>query len=620
MISIRINGQNAAISDEFSFEFTRENNLFDSAEGYSFEMEFILSDCPQNQKIFGFIRLPYIHKPTDLLPAEIQGSGINLRGALAIMEVTDYSVKCQFLEGVDVDESQSKLEETFINELDLGEFSHLNPDDVNPDERKLSGVAAWCLPWTSRQFDVVNNKTDIKDSRLVWDEKTTRLSWQPRLDSVIVNILNKIGYSFNQVEFNNMLLRKNLSGALICNTLPPSWGIADVAAILPHWSVIEFFDKFAAWCGLSVSWNHIDKSINFKDKAEIVKEAGEYYVEKVLSEYSAKVSRDEEDAGYLPMKRVKYKDSEEDIWKYWCCPEFLKQQLEKAPQNIRRFETWEEALPEIKNFTPFNKFLSNRNRFAGSIIYIKDVDTYFLMRANYTTPDGISVDSSSKYMEFAQMTPLNIFGPPVDNYDEDANYEELEFVPVIVDWTDQGQMMILPVGSLDDGSTLEGSEFDRSGKTGVIFPDGTSLWATDSLKICQNRLGQKLEADDNSVDQYFDRIYIGFAPSAQMDYWTYGKYTNQVAPAADIHVWLTQLWPQYKGAMRLGNIGLGLENVKNIDPKVVYEFSFIADSLPDINAVFVVNATRFVCSKLSCSINKTGMSKIINGEFYRLLD
>ena len=74
--------------------------------------------------------------------------------------------------------------------------------------------------------------------------------------------------------------------------------------------------------------------------------------------------------------------------------------------------------------------------------------------------------------------------------------------------------------------------------------------------------------------------------------------------------------------MRLKDIGAGVSGlVPNIDAKMKYTFSFLADEIPDPRAIFYIEGGKYVCAKLTCTFHEsTGRSEMIKGEFYRVMD
>lgn len=617
MISISVAGKPAIIKGNSTFEFIRENNFFDNTDGYTLDMEFPLKDCPENIEVFGRIGITTLPNPSKLFPCKIRSGRTFLQGSLSLMEFTESSVKCQFLEGVDVNESESVLEKTYINEMNLGQYPVMEASKFNPRFHMgdLKGYEECCLPWTSKEYGVLNNgivKTTPEGSAgnvWSWDENTKYLSWQPSLVAVIRRITANIGYTLSS-SFDRLLSEEpRWNKAIICNSLPGSWQMPEYKHVMPHWNVLKFFDKLGYLMNGKFEFDHIGKTITYSGFETVTKNAGTIVLDNVIDEFSSSVSRNEKEAGYSPAKKLRYKDSDTDIWKYWCCPGFLKNQVEKYPDQILTYANWNAALSNIKAFTNYTKF-NHRSDFTTKLIYIRDIDTYFLMRANFTTSEAVEYLNMSKlklYAVFAQMTPVNIFGPDIVDYDPEESYEELDFVPVIFDWTEYGQTMILPAATYDD--TDVNNEDPEGGR--VIYNTENYL-ITDEPFYYQKFKQQMLERGDKESSEFYDRIYIGFRYDSEDN----DRPNYDVAPA-DIKVILSEINTQYIGMMRLSKGKYG-ETVNKIDPRVVYTYSFISDKIPNINATYNIKGSEYVCSKLTTSFTSDGMSQIIKGEFYRI--
>lgn len=629
MIAITVGGKPAFIKKGSSFEFTRENNLFDSSEGYTLEMEFPLVDCPQNVEAFGLLHLPFTDKPTDLIPCTIQCGLFRLVGSISIMNVSEFAVKAQFLEGVDVSESEKRLENSFINEMDLGSYYQTEPRFLNPAFSLWQSSNNGCfLPWTSTQYEVVNNKcmTAINPDffppiYVAWYLTTSYITWQPMLVDIIRKVASNIGYSLSP-SFNEFLEQQpKWNDAVICNTLPFSWRMPQYADALPHWNVLEFFEKLGYLFNGSFEFDHVEKTITFGAFENLVLKAGSVVIDKVISQYNCTISRDEEDADYLPAKKLRYKDSDEQIWKYWCCPQFLKNQLENNRDSIQIYETWEDAKPNIDRFTNYQSF-KHKDKFTENVIYIKDLDTYFMMRANFAKSEAVGLVKddkivTDKYVVFAQMTPINIFGPDAEDYDENAPYTELDIVPVIIDWTDYGQMMILPVSTLDDDTEGESSLPGGSSDSGYNSSDGDySYWVTSDPAFVQKRSQQYLEKGESDKAEYFDRIYLGFRYRDTADPF----FPNSTCAPPDFKIQLSTISAlENRGMMRLSKGKYG-KDISKINSKVMFEFSFFASRMPDINATFFINGRKFVCRRLTATFSDSGISEIMKGQFYPVSD
>ena len=83
-------------------------------------------------------------------------------------------------------------------------------------------------------------------------------------------------------------------------------------------------------------------------------------------------------------------------------------------------------------------------------------------------------------------------------------------------------------------------------------------------------------------------------------------------------------WSGYfrtKAAFRL-NSKKAIESriVYKIDTKRKYTFKFLADTLPSPRAIFHIRGKRYVCEKLTATFSREGMSQLVKGDFWQVID
>ena len=49
-------------------------------------------------------------------------------------------------------------------------------------------------------------------------------------------------------------------------------------------------------------------------------------------------------------------------------------------------------------------------------------------------------------------------------------------------------------------------------------------------------------------------------------------------------------------------------------------FKFIADNIPDVRSVFLIRGKRYVCEKMTATFTENGMSQLIKGVFYPIVE
>lgn len=62
------------------------------------------------------------------------------------------------------------------------------------------------------------------------------------------------------------------------------------------------------------------------------------------------------------------------------------------------------------------------------------------------------------------------------------------------------------------------------------------------------------------------------------------------------------------------------EVLYKIDGKKKYQFSFLSDTLPNPRALYYIRGGKYVCEKITATFKESGMSQLLKGTFYRVLD
>ena len=129
-ISLTIDGAQVALKKGSSIEYVSENRIFTDADDYSLEIELPLAECPQNIAVFGHLTRKDVDTDKIFFNAVLQDTKFRKVGAVVITGITNESVKVQFLEKRSYQNFYPHFDETYIDELDLGEWPHIHPDNI----------------------------------------------------------------------------------------------------------------------------------------------------------------------------------------------------------------------------------------------------------------------------------------------------------------------------------------------------------------------------------------------------------------------------------------------------------------------------------------------------------
>lgn len=632
-MKIIVDGKNAVLKKDFSFDFVSENRLFLGRDGYTLGIAFPLKDCKENIEIFGYINRSDVAKNNLYYDCSIIDGETVLTGTLSIVKVSDSEVEGQFSEGRCEQTASDPFEDTFINELDLGS---------QPEAGSFSPAEAWkgldfgnnevALPWINEEYPTeFNNWCVYEDGKYKWDKReyqglhpinsylesisAKNLSWQPYLIHIAKKICDAIGYSYDFREWENSSYRY----LLICNTLPCSWNEDDLRGyknILPKWSVSEFFEKLELFLMCEFDFDHKIGSVKFSFSKNVLSNIAPVLIENVVDEYSAEISSENQSCNYIGAKRLAYKECSHSMQPYYACDWFLN--LYKA---VKDYDDVNAVIAANKRhmltsssgkqypaygdgawlFEPLDPtFEPSIADATNHLMYSKADDTFFTFRSIGIHPDAPGMREEGAQMYVLQ--PVNVFGSGCAESD-DVDTEEIEFVPVCVSDThisdddDKGYMMYLSFSSYQDSS------------------DNVS---TEPGSVRQPFIASMIEkGEKESKSEYYDVIYIGFWDG------TIPSEGESPYPMIDSVV-VTQDWKYFNNHLqdiRLFGRKRNLQaQIPSINPKQKFKFSWLGSSIPNPRAIFYIRGKKYLCEKITATFTENGMSQLLKGEFYPLLE
>ena len=597
-MEIRINGRDAVLKSGTSFEYVAENRMFSGSDGYTLSITFPLKDCPENIAVFGNINRADVVARKVIFECEIRHGKFFKFGSITVNEINASEVKCQFLEGRSERNFSQTFDDIFINELDLGQWPS---GKLDPAEAWRPGYSARpeavALPWVNDYSGNIQNLAeytvdDASQNRghYSWHPDTWGLSWQPYLITIVARICEAVGYAADLSAWERSEEHRWL---LVCNCLPAAWYTPQYARALPHWTVAEFFEKLELFLNAEFEINHRAKTVGFAFTHDLVAASGSVELRDVLDEHSTEVSVEDARCEYAEAKNLVYKECDHAVWKYYSCDWFIKAWKDRAVV----YESMRELLAANKGWRTWDG-QHHRNSQIDRLLYAKDADAYFVIRAVSRTAyfDRFRLRFTYKCV----LQPVNLFGGRIVDDAEDADHIEIEFVPARIDYTEEkyGKVLFLSFSGYDEDNGTGEDESD--------YP------------FMQTHTIQSLEAGEKKKKaEYYDRIYIGFWDGAQN---TRGKLPYpQVEDIEIADDWSNFSYLHFN--MRLNNRQLQSRRIiHRIDPMKKTTFKFLADNIPDVRAVFHIHGKKYVCEKITATFTEQGMSQLLKGVFYPIAE
>lgn len=626
-MQIIIDGKVAALKQGSSFDFVAENRMFSGSDSYTLTITFPLKDCPRNLEIFGDLTRSELPVDDYVFDCEIRDRAFSRFGTLTITEISDVDVKAQFLEGRAEQNFAKDFDETYVNELDLGSHPSASPAAVTPEQAWDPEYTDWqavALPWVSADSGTPHNFADYDKSsgKYSWCSDVTSLTWLPYLIHITKQICAAIGYDVDLSEWESDIRLRRI---LICNVLPNGWDINTYNRILPHWTVSEFFEKLELFLRGYFDIDHRAKTISFGFFNSALESTPPVCLEAIVDEYSSNIKSDGSECDYIDVKNIAYKDAGHQLSNFYSCDWLLEPYSDpESDERIYHYATIKDMIDAQKSTLSISDWEMNNPDYSGggshrnpnttgirrlNIYYVVDNDMYFAKRLiSQTLDQEHSKKNFTYYNSRYVLQPLNEFGPRRINVDSD-DCEEMEFVPACIDFSEDEYGFCLFVSfssyseSYDNDSTFLSS---TNGEINWAIPYGGKQSVQKMIET-----GKK-----DGRQEYFDvislGIYWGYYVSGQLPYpMASSVYLDKAGlPVAvfdqnlRINDCADQRWiPFY-----------------HIDRTRKVSFRFLSDDIPDPRAVFYIRGRRYICEKITATFTEDGMSQLLKGEFWPLLD
>lgn len=604
-MQIIIDGKEAAIKQGSSFDFIAENRMFSGSDSFTLSITFPLKDCFQNLEIFGHVNRSELPVGDYVFDCEIRDKSFSRFGTLAIVEISDIDVKAQFLEGRAEQNFANNFDEIFINELDLGMYPSPAPSEITPRQAWAPGTTrmqAVALPWVSAESGVAHNFAEYSTAtgEYNWCADVKALSWQPFLLHIVRKICDAVGYTYDLSVWENDNI---LSSLLICNTLPDSWELSGFARALPHWTVTEFFERLELFMRGEFSIDHRARHISFGFFHEILEDTPAVSLETVVDEYSSSIDTEGDKCEYLESKAFKFSDRSTKIWKYMSCDWLLKSLAEDDIVQYPDFNAMSEANSGLLAYDD----RGGSHRHPGGtnlskILYTEDDDTYYILRNISRDESGKDDSGRTTYKYMRVFQPINEFGAYLPEGEDIEDAEELKFVPACVDFTEEkfGNVLFLDFSSYDEPAAAPSSTGDPMG----------ILTSIDDDRFIKTMMQSLIESGEkDSPSEYYDVINLGL----YRGYYKPGMICPSVSVVSGDDF--------FNGRMRINNGSDPRWRIYHrIDRTRKVTFKFLADNIPDPRALFYILGRRYICEKITATFTEDGMSQLLKGEFWPLLD
>lgn len=668
MTIIYLDEQPVVVSSK-SIKLTLENPFFTKTSSYTYDVDLPL-DIPDNRKIFGRIQRLDVAKNARTFEARLViDAETHLSGKAHITSITDSVVKIQLLGDNAAYNYGNKMDDTYIDELDLGDWFRTSwPDGSYYDARsktwkyytaeddlsnETSDLVAWRAQYTNPP------STDYSESRLLRYMQTGYSNkWiaMPILNTSADMVCNGISYQckYKQPGYDmryrgyvgEQPSRRDLEGTAIVSFAiqPFIWLMAkkvaaatgfalddgdnalwtdtffrrificnannylDCARCLPHWSVNDWWTQIENTFGLVLGVDYEHKKITLHKRCDHYRaDTSTLPITDVVDEYTVDVN--DETQSDISTNSVGFADhnaAAEDILD----DEILGQaKIDKSFANLAALHTWatEQGAEAMAN----NK---------DTIWMCSDGRQYI-----YTDVNGL--------------VEINMFRPrkPEDKEDIDI---ELKFVPAAYTRDVDCEIYSAPIPGT--GADVRQSVIATFTVEALAAPNIAILdWYKNNDYVSLD-IGAVIAGDaetQSTQDGIPDVIYLAIKPDSSKSSvdinvdttttsgekitgtFAYPRpYLRERASATlDGEPMLSDTPYSLSLIPITDQINLASQTLSQgvyIDTTTRYCVKFLAKHLPAIGYIFIIRGRKYVAEKFETDITPDGMSQLITGYFY----
>lgn len=588
---ITVDGRQAAIKQGTSFTIVSENRRFSGADSYTLNIVFPLAGCPRNIEIFGDLTRWDQSKEARQYECDIHAGRLYRHGMLTVTEVTEQDVKCQFLEGRSLRNYRDDMSTVYIDELPMmyaktgaSNLHLIFKQKVYDDESLASARDTYTnpqlmdkqvyLPWVNNNSGNIQNGWQAPGK---WPSGGVelQLSAMTYLVHIFKSVCWAMGYDCDAQAWENSGYR----WLLATNTLPAAWEIDDPSRALPHWTVEEFFEQIEWLLDAEIDVDYINKQVSLMFASDYFSTFGEVEIDHVVREFTAQIET-ESDLDYTDNINIAYEDGGTNIEAYRSNAKYDKHiangTLYVPHVTLTMYKTYAEA--------------------QRAMIYVETTGRYYVWRRIWAFDKGMETDVHGGWIPYVWLQEVSQFCKYFGAGSDKEVKRKLGIVPA---WIES-------VGKQDDGCCIfqdpgdyEDEEENRTQWYGAMLVES--------------------ESEDSERQTFYDKIYVCYWDGVNR---FHGKYLR---PVVSRYEWdgyeeTEQAFePRWADGTKFPSLRLSDRvPVARIKPDTKIKIQFISDDMPDARSIFVVRGKRYVCSKITATIDEQGLSRLMSGEFYEM--
>ncbi|MEE0922660.1 MAG: hypothetical protein U0L47_09250 [Paludibacteraceae bacterium] len=641
-MKILVNGREAVLKANASFEYVSENPLFTEAEDYTMEIPFPMKDCPQNISIFGPLHVKGVDISKVSFPCEIQTDAFVKSGILTITSVSDTEVKGQFLEGMSQQNFASSLPDVYLTDLDFSQWDGQDGGwegfpDYTPIEEEDWGIVGYKAnksgpDWGWDEIPVwdKNKEEVILPYEADWgcDPSKSRRIYLAHL----IKLIGKaIGWAIDDTPLRSIEMYRYI---LVANarsnyTGDHNFKVQPLAKSLPRWKLIEFLEQLSLFFGVVYEIDVNRKTVVLKANKTITQSkaaTGSLLSIETLDDFTVELV-EEEKKSYRGNITLRLPDQ--------CnpnginsCPNIINDP--RIPHKEMLVKTFSANLNWAAD-TYSSNMPADATEFGESmkyLYYFTDIDRWAIVTESldkWFLGEGEEGEQPDARFQMAEI--INQYGPLTGDKELKIAPCPLEFIkyypqksPISSEKDQYWRYADMPALEIpiDPQEVLNIVEMSEDQRTSVV--DYLSQGEIKEEDMYYDYLWLVIYKDK----RVFTREYEPLNGMADMIYWD--DKTQQWLKVMDDEG-NTELFPLTTGFRKydytLSPFDSSIQEIRvlpKVDETKLYRYKFLAKTLPSPTSVFLIKGKRYACLKLTAQITVKGMSELVEGEFFEIID
>lgn len=664
MIQLFLNNTRVQVKSGSNIKLTSENPYFKSGSSYTYEVELPLS-IPMNKAFFGYIDRIDVRKQIVTYDARLMcDNRIILIGTAVLINVTESAAKVQLLGVAASYNFKNKMDETYIDELDLGDFASETWDDYSAgavwpgdrpgadgqyhpiENRRVAGSAYGygSNHWSSApdylfdgskgwvMFPIYNATADVVCNDWVYRQAATNstnytLQFEPNRGGeredmeeppcrivapqpMVWLIAKKIAAATGKElpDENNALLKDDFLRRIF---IASAAGYAQYKMSLPHWTVNEFWNEVEQAFGVVVYMPEDDDRMAILKRRDYYEtKAKRIVINKVVDEFQVDI--DDDTNKDISVDNVGFESFDSDS------EDFLSDGVIDSARYIDTFD-------DIESIRNYYLSLSGTEK-TNWLLSIKDVI--------FRCKDGRQYVYFAETYDNPQFREVNQFRNRIVNEKKDEVDISLKFVPCKFI---EHEMRILRYSERHAGA--ESVVIGKAPVKILSRPDRSdTAYLYEQISETPN-LEYIISGDEDALEKESPEnlIYIAIIPESNPGGTVSFNinnvnYNNQKYPEPRLRT--KTIWDISRDIITREGDGfsLSLVNIKDeanlyretvegttiINSKIRECIKFVASELPNPGDIYLIRNKTFVCEKIEADLKEDGMDKILTGYFYRI--